>query len=51
MRSGDYYMFDDLDEKIELELLTPKSHHIFYGSSDTDDERRSRKRLTFSEVN
>lgn len=47
MRSGDYYLFEDLDEKVELELLHERPSA---GIDDTMTDRKMSDKMTIEQV-
>lgn len=48
VRSGDYYLFEDLDEKVELDLLYKQPSA---GIDDTITDRKLSDKLTIEQVN
>lgn len=48
VRSGDYYLFEDLDEKVELDLLHERPSA---GIEDTITERKLGDKMTVEQVN
>lgn len=47
VRSGDYYLFADLDEKIELDLINERASA---GIEDTMAEKKLADRMTMEQV-
>lgn len=48
VRSGDYYLFEDLDEKVELDLLHERPSA---GISDAITDRKLGDKMTLEQVN
>lgn len=48
VRSGDYYLFEDLDEKVELDLLHQRPSA---GIEDTITDRKMADKMTVEKVN
>lgn len=48
VRSGDYYLFEDLDEKVELDLLHERPSA---GIDDAITERKLSDKMTIEQVN
>lgn len=47
VRSGDYYLFEDLDEKVELELLHERPSA---GIDDAMTDRKMSDKMTIEQV-